>query len=53
LGNAGYYFLSAPGIRNDLAAGMLIAMIAAAALMIVGLIVEGFCEIPPQDPTGS
>ena len=53
LGNAGYYFLSAPGIRNDLAAGMLIAMIAAAALMIVGLIVEGFCEIPPQDPPGA
>ena len=53
LGNAGYYFVSAPGIRNDLAAGMLIAMIAAAALMIVGLIVEGFCEIPPQDPPGA
>ena len=53
LGNAGYYFLSAPGIRNDPAAGMLIAMIAAAALMIVGLIVEGFCEIPPQDPPGA
>ena len=53
LGNAGYYFLSAPGIRTDLAAGMLIAMIAAAALMIVGLIVEGFCEIPPQDPPGA
>ncbi|WP_209325869.1 DUF3180 domain-containing protein [Brevibacterium renqingii] len=53
LGNAGYYFLSAPGIRNDLAAGMLVAMVSAAALMIVGLIVEGFCEIPPQDPPGA
>ncbi|WP_166970394.1 DUF3180 domain-containing protein [Brevibacterium atlanticum] len=53
LGNAGYYFLSAPGIRNDLAAGMLVAMISAAALMIVGIIVEGFCEIPPQDPPGA
>src|SRR5699024_10139309 len=53
LGNARYYFLSAPGIRNHLAAGMLIAMIAAAALMIVALIVEGFCEIPPQDPPGA
>ncbi|UVI37073.1 DUF3180 domain-containing protein [Brevibacterium spongiae] len=53
LGNAGYYFLSAPGIRNDLAAGMLVAVIAAAALMIVGIIVEGFCEIPPQDPPGA
>lgn len=53
LGNAGYYFLSAPGIRNDLAAGMLVAMISAAVLMIVGMIVEGFCEIPPQDPPGA
>ncbi|MDN5585123.1 MAG: DUF3180 domain-containing protein [Brevibacterium sp.] len=53
LGNAAYYFLSAPGIRNDLAAGMLFAMIAAAALMIVGLIVEGFCALPPQDPPGA
>lgn len=53
LGNAAYYFLSAPGIRNDLAAGMLVAMVAAAALMIVGLIVEGFCTLPPQDPPGA
>ncbi|MGO0603258.1 MAG: DUF3180 domain-containing protein [Brevibacterium sp.] len=53
LGSAGYYFLSAPGIRNDLAAGMLVAMISAAVLMIVGMIVEGFCEIPPQDPPGA
>ena len=53
LGNAGYYFLSAPGIRNDLAAGMLFAMIAAATLMIVGLIVENFCALPPQDPPGA
>jgi hypothetical protein len=53
LGNAGYYFLSAPGVRNDFAAGMLVAMISAAALMIVGIIVEGFCEIPPQDPPGA
>ena len=53
LGNAGYYFLSAPGIRNDIAAGMLVAMISAAVLMIVGMIVEGFCEIPPQDPPGA
>ncbi|MCI4010139.1 DUF3180 domain-containing protein [Brevibacterium sp. ZH18] len=53
LGNAGYYFLSAPGFRNDLAAGMLFAVISAAALMIVGLIVEGFCVLPPQDPPGA
>ena len=53
LGNAGYYFLSAPGIRNDIAAGMLVAMISAAVLMIVGMIVEVFCEIPPQDPPGA
>lgn len=53
LGNAGYYFLSTPGIRNDLAAGMLVAVISAAVLMIVGIIVEGFCEIPPQDPPGA
>jgi hypothetical protein len=53
LGNAGYYFLSAPGVRNDFAAGMLVAMISAAALMVVGIIVEGFCEIPPQDPPGA
>ncbi len=53
LGNAAYYFLSAPGIRNDLAAGMLIAMVAAATLMIVGLIVESFCALPPQDPPGA
>ena len=53
LGNAGYYFLSAPGIRNDLAAGMLVAMTSAAVLMIVGMIVEGFCEIPPLDPPGA
>ena len=53
MGNAAYYFLSVPGIRNDLAAGMLFAMIAAAALMIVGLIVESFCELPPQDPPGA
>lgn len=53
LGNAGYYLLSAPGIRNDLAGGMLFAGICAAALMIIGIIVEGFCEIPPQDPPGA
>lgn len=53
VGNAGYYFLSAPGIRNDLAGGMLFAGICAAVLMIVGIIVEGFCEIPPQDPPGA
>lgn len=28
-------------------------MISAAVLMIVGMIVEGFCEIPPQDPPGA
>ncbi|RBP63111.1 uncharacterized protein DUF3180 [Brevibacterium sanguinis] len=53
LGNAAYYFLSAPGIRNDLAAGMLLAMVAAATLMIVGLIVESFCALPPHDPPGA
>lgn len=53
VGNAAYYFLSAPGIRNDLAAGMLLAMAAAAALMIVGIIVEIFCTLPPQDPPGA
>ena len=53
LGNAGYYFLSAPGIRDDLAAGMLLAAAAAAALMIVGIIVEGFCMLPPDDPPGA
>lgn len=53
VGNAAYYFLSAPGIRNDLAAGMLLAMVAAAALMIVGIIVEIFCTLPPQDPPGA
>ncbi|RAE95705.1 DUF3180 domain-containing protein, partial [Burkholderia multivorans] len=42
-----------PGIRNDLAAGMLLAMAAAAALMIVGIIVEIFCTLPPQDPPGA
>ncbi|GAA1636609.1 DUF3180 domain-containing protein [Brevibacterium sanguinis] len=53
LGNAAYYFFSAPGIRNDLAAGMLFAAIAAAALMIVGIIVEIFCTLPPHDPPGA
>ncbi|MCM1013616.1 MULTISPECIES: DUF3180 domain-containing protein [unclassified Brevibacterium] len=53
LGNAAYFFFSAPGIRNDLAAGMLFAALAAAALMIVGIIVEIFCTLPPQDPPGA
>src|SRR5699024_12554000 len=41
LGNAGYYFLYAPGIRNDLAAAMLIAMLVCAALMIVWPLIIG------------
>lgn len=53
LGNALYYYLSAPGIRNDTAAGMLLAMVAAAALMITGLVVENWCTLPPQDPPGA
>ncbi|HLS33186.1 MAG TPA: DUF3180 family protein [Brevibacterium sp.] len=50
LGGALYLFASAFGLRAESALGMLAAAIAAAVLMAVGLIVESFCSLPPDDP---
>lgn len=50
LGGAVYLFASVVGLRADAGMGMLAASGAAAILMAVGLIVESFCSLPPDDP---
>ncbi|MGO1653832.1 MAG: DUF3180 family protein [Brevibacterium yomogidense] len=53
LGGALYLFASAFGLRAEAGLGMLAAAISAAILMAVGLIVESFCSLPPDDPRAS
>lgn len=50
LGGALYLFTSAFGLRAESGMGMLAASVSAAILMAVGLIVESFCSLPPNDP---
>ncbi len=52
-GDVAYLFISAGGIRAQTGAGMLVAVATAALLMIVGLVVEHFCQLPPDDPPGA
>lgn len=52
-GSALYLFTSGAGARSSTGVGMLVAVAAAAVLMIVGLIVESFCQLPPDDPKGT
>ena len=53
LGAAAYLFISAGGVRASAALGMLLAVAASAILMIVGLIVESYCTLPPDDTAGA
>lgn len=53
VGAAVYYFISAGGIRASAGVGMLVPIATAALLMIVGLVVEHFCTLPPDDTTGA
>lgn len=50
LGGALYLFASAFGLRAESGVGMLAASVSAAILMAIGLIVESFCSLPPNDP---
>lgn len=50
LGGAVYLLASVVGLRTEAAMGMLAASVSAAILMAVGLIVESFCSLPPDDP---
>ena len=50
LGGAVYLLISVMGLRTEAAMGMLAASVSAAILMAVGLIVESFCSLPPDDP---
>lgn len=52
-GSALYLLTSAEGARSSTGMGMLLAVGSAAVLMIVGLIVESFCQLPPDDPKGT
>lgn len=49
LGAALYLLVSAFGVRAESGLGMLVAAGAAGALMVVGIVVEGFCTLPPDD----
>lgn len=53
LGAAAYLFISAGGVRASAALGMLLAVAASAILMVVGLIVESDCRLPPDDTAGT
>ena len=45
--------LGAAGVRAEQAGGMLLAVAAAAIVMVVGLVVESFCQLPPDDTAGA
>jgi hypothetical protein len=53
LGAAFYLLFSVGGIRAQSAAGMLVAVGASAIVMVVGLIVESYCKLPPDDSAGA
>lgn len=53
LGTAVYFMVSAAGLRVSTGVGMLVAVIAAAILMITGIVVESFCKLPPDDTSGA
>ena len=52
-GSAVYLLTTAGGARSSTGAGMLLAVASAAVLMIVGLVVESYCQLPPDDPEGT
>src|SRR5699024_7817068 len=52
LASVGYSFISAPGIRSELAAGILIVLLGRAALTTSGIIIAGLCEMTFKDPPG-
>lgn len=52
-GSAVYLLTSGGGARSNSGVGMLFAVASAAVLMIVGLIVESYCQLPPDDPEGT
>lgn len=52
-GSAVYLLTTGGGARSSAGAGMLLAVASAAVLMIVGLVVESFCQLPPDDPEGT
>ncbi|MCT1872188.1 DUF3180 domain-containing protein [Brevibacterium luteolum] len=53
LGGTMYLVVSASGVRAEQAGGMLLAVAAAAIVMVVGLVVESFCQLPPDDTAGA
>ncbi|MYM20863.1 DUF3180 family protein [Brevibacterium sp. 5221] len=52
-GQVAYLLVSAGGVRAATGFGMLVAVATAALLMVVGLVVEYFCQLPPDDPSGA
>ena len=53
VGNSLYLFLSTGSVRLLSALESLVPIPIAIVLMVVGLIVEWFCKLPPDDPKGT
>ncbi|OFT25085.1 MFS transporter [Brevibacterium sp. HMSC08F02] len=53
LGSGIYILLSAGFLRTGSAMAMFGTFVVAAALMTVGIVVERFCQLPPDDPSGA